>query len=144
MGFGFPAALGAQIAFPDRQVIAFVGDGGFQMTAQELATAVQYQTNIKIVVMNNNYLGMVRQWQEIFYDGAYSHVNMQWLPDFVKLAEAYGAVGLRAARPDQLPRVLQRGLATPGVVVMDILVSEEASVYPMVPSGAGLKEMVLE
>ncbi len=143
MGFGFPAALGAQIAFPDRQVIAFVGDGGFQMTAQELATAVQYKTNIKIVVMNNNYLGMVRQWQEIFYDGAYSHVNMQWLPDFVKLAEAYGAVGLRATRPDQLPGVLQRGLATPGVVVMDILVSEEASVYPMVPSGAGLKEMVL-
>ena len=143
MGFGFPAALGAQIAFPDRQVIAFVGDGGFQMTSQELATAVQYKTNIKIVVMNNNYLGMVRQWQEIFYDGAYSHVNMQWLPDFVKLAEAYGAVGLRATRPDQLPGVLQRGLATPGVVVMDILVSEEASVYPMVPSGAGLKEMVL-
>jgi acetolactate synthase-1/2/3 large subunit len=143
MGFGFPAALGAQIAFPERQVIAFVGDGGFQMTAQELATAVQYQTNIKIIVMNNNYLGMVRQWQEIFYDRAYSHVNMQWLPDFVKLAEAYGAVGLRATRPDQLSGVLQRGLATPGVVVMDILVSEEASVYPMVPAGAGLKEMVL-
>jgi len=143
MGFGFPSALGAQIAFPERQVIAFVGDGGFQMTAQELATAVQYKTNIKIVVMNNNYLGMVRQWQEIFYDGAYSHVNMQWLPDFVKLAEAYGAVGLRATRPDQLRNVLQRGLSTPGVVVMDVLVSEEESVYPMVPSGAGLKEMVL-
>ena len=143
MGFGFPSALGAQIAFPDRQVIAFVGDGGFQMTAQELATAVQYKTNIKIIVMNNNYLGMVRQWQEIFYDGAYSHVNMQWLPDFVKLAEAYGAIGLRATRPDQLSGVLQRGLATPGVVVMDILVSEEESVYPMVPAGAGLKEMVL-
>ena len=143
MGFGFPAALGAQIAFPERQVIAFVGDGGFQMTAQELATAVQYQTNIKIIVMNNNYLGMVRQWQEIFYERAYSHVNMQWLPDFVKLAEAYGAVGLRATRPDQLSGVLQRGLATPGVVVMDILVSEEESVYPMVPAGAGLKEMVL-
>ena len=143
MGFGFPAALGAQIAFPEKQVIAFVGDGGFQMTAQELATAVQYKTNIKIVVMNNNYLGMVRQWQEFFYDGAYSHVNMQWLPDFVRLAEAYGAVGLRATRPDQLRGVLQRGLTTPGVVVMDILVSEEESVFPMVPSGAGLKEMVL-
>jgi acetolactate synthase-1/2/3 large subunit len=143
MGYGFPAALGAQIAFPSRQVIAFVGDGGFQMTAQELATAVQYQTNIKIVVMNNNYLGMVRQWQEIFYGGAYSHVNMQWLPDFVKLAEAYGAVGLRATRPDQLRGVLERGLATPGVVVMDIMVSEEESVFPMVPAGAGLKEMVL-
>lgn len=143
MGFGFPAALGAQIAFPDRQVIAFVGDGGFQMTAQELATAVQYKTNIKVIIMNNNYLGMVRQWQEIFYQRAYSHVNMQWLPDFVRLAEAYGAVGLRATRPDQLTAVLQRGLATPGVVVMDILVSEEENVYPMVPVGAGLKEMVL-
>jgi acetolactate synthase I/II/III large subunit len=143
MGFGFPAALGAQIAHPDRQVIAFVGDGGFQMTAQELATAVQYKTNLKIIVMNNNYLGMVRQWQEIFYQRAYSHVNMQWLPDFVRLAEAYGAVGLRATRPDQLTAVLQRGLSTPGVVVMDIMVSEEECVYPMVPVGAGLKEMVL-
>jgi acetolactate synthase-1/2/3 large subunit len=143
MGFGFPAAVGAQIAFPDRQVIAFVGDGGFQMTAQELATAVQYKTNVKVVVMNNNYLGMVRQWQEIFYNGAYSAVSMERLPDFVKLAEAYGATGLRATKPNELRSVLERGLATPGVVVMDILVAEEASVYPMVPPGAGLKEMVL-
>jgi acetolactate synthase-1/2/3 large subunit len=143
MGFGFPAALGAQLAYPDRQVIAFVGDGGFQMTSQELATAVQYKANIKIVVMNNNHLGMVRQWQEIFYARAYSNVNMEWLPDFVKLAEAYGATGLRATRPDQLRGVLERGLATPGVVVMDILVAEEENVYPMVPAGAGLKEMVL-
>ena len=144
MGFGFPAALGAQIAYPDRQVIAFVGDGGFQMTAQELATAVQYKANIKVVIMNNNYLGMVRQWQDIFYDGAYSHVNMEWLPDFVKLAEAYGAVGLRATRPDQLRGVLERGLATPGCVVMDVLVAEEENVYPMVPAGAGLKDIVLD
>jgi acetolactate synthase-1/2/3 large subunit len=144
MGFGFPAALGAQVAYPDKLVIAFVGDGGFQMTAQELATAVQYKANTKIVIMNNNYLGMVRQWQELFYDRAYSHVNMEWLPDFVKLAEAYGATGLRATRPDQLRSTLQRGLATPGVVVMDILVAEEVNVYPMVPAGAGLKEMVLE
>lgn len=143
MGFGFPAALGAQIAYPGRQVIAFVGDGGFQMTAQELATAVQYKTNVKIVVMNNNYLGMVRQWQDLLYDRAYSHVNMEWLPDFVKLAEAYGATGLRATKPDQLRSVIERGLATPGVVVMDILVAEEENVFPMVPAGAGLKEMVL-
>ncbi|HJZ68636.1 MAG TPA: biosynthetic-type acetolactate synthase large subunit [Blastocatellia bacterium] len=143
MGFGFPAALGAQIAYPERQVIAFVGDGGFQMTAQELATAVQYKTNVKIVVMNNNCLGMVRQWQDLLYDRAYSHVNMEWLPDFVKLAEAYGATGLRATKPDQLRAVLERGLATPGVVVMDILVAEEENVFPMVPAGAGLKEMVL-
>jgi acetolactate synthase-1/2/3 large subunit len=144
MGFGFPAALGAQIAHPDKLVIAFVGDGGFQMTAQELATAMQYKANTKIVIMNNNYLGMVRQWQELFYDRAYSHVNMEWLPDFVKLAEAYGATGLRATRPDQLRATLQRGLATPGVVVMDILVAEEVNVYPMVPAGAGLKDMVLK
>ena len=144
MGFGFPAALGAQMAHPDKLVIAFVGDGGFQMTAQELATAVQYKANTKIVIMNNNYLGMVRQWQELFYDRAYSHVNMEWLPDFVKLAEAYGATGLRATRPDQLRATLQRGLATPGVVVMDILVAEEVNVYPMVPAGAGLKDMVLK
>jgi len=143
MGFGFPAALGAQLAFPERQVIAFVGDGGFQMTAQELATAVQYRANIKIIVMNNGYLGMVRQWQEIFYDRNYSSVQMECSPDFVKLAEAYGAAGLRATRPDELRQVLEAGLATPGVVVMDIQVAQEENVFPMVPSGAGLKEMVL-
>lgn len=144
MGYGFPAALGAQLAFPDRQVIAFVGDGGFQMTAQELATAVQYRTNTKIIIMNNNSLGMVRQWQEIFYDRNYSHVDMEWTPDFVKLAEAYGAVGLRAKHPSELHAVLGKGLSTPGVVVMDIIVTTEENVFPMVPPGAGVEEMVLE
>lgn len=144
MGYGFPAALGAQLAFPDRQVIAFVGDGGFQMTAQELATAVQYRTNTKIVIMNNNSLGMVRQWQEIFYDRNYSHVDMEWTPDFVKLAEAYGATGLRAKHPSELHAVLEKGLSTPGVVVMDIVVTTEENVFPMVPPGAGVAEMVLE
>ena len=144
MGYGFPAALGAQLAFPDRQVIAFVGDGGFQMTAQELATAVQYRTNTKIVIMNNNSLGMVRQWQEIFYDRNYSHVDMEWTPDFVKLAEAYGATGLRAKHPSELHAVLEKGLSTPGVVVMDIIVTTEENVFPMVPPGAGVAEMVLE
>jgi acetolactate synthase-1/2/3 large subunit len=143
MGFGFPAALGAQLAFPDRQVIAFVGDGGFQMTAQELATAVQYRTNTKIIVMNNNFLGMVRQWQEIFYDKTYSAVDMEGSPDFVKLAEAYGAVGLRATKPTKLTATLERGLSMKGVVVMDIVVSAEENVYPMISPGAGLKEMVL-
>lgn len=143
MGFGLPAALGAQMAFPDRQVIAFVGDGGFQMTAQELATAVQYQANVKVVIMNNNFLGMVRQWQELFYKGAYSSVNLQSGPDFVKLAEAYGATGLRATHPRDLRAVLEQGLQTPGAVVMDICVAAEENVYPMVPAGAGLSEMVL-
>ena len=144
MGYGFPAALGAQLAFPDRQVIAFVGDGGFQMTAQELATAVQYGTNTKIVIMNNNSLGMVRQWQEIFYNRNYSHVDMEWTPDFVKLAEAYGATGLRARHPSELHAVLEQGLSTPGVVVMDIIVTTEENVFPMVPPGAGVAEMVME
>jgi acetolactate synthase I/II/III large subunit len=144
MGYGFPAALGAQLAFPDRQVIAFVGDGGFQMTAQELATAVQYRTNLKIIIMNNNSLGMVRQWQEIFYSRNYSHVNMEWTPDFVKLAEAYGATGLRARQPSELNAVLEKGLATPGVVVMDIIVALEENVFPMVPPGGGIADMVLE
>jgi acetolactate synthase-1/2/3 large subunit len=144
MGYGFPAALGAQIALPERQVIAFVGDGGFQMTAQELATAVQYGTNTKVVVMNNNSLGMVRQWQELFYNRNYSHVDMEWNPDFVKLAEAYGAVGLRARHASELTSILERGLSTPGVVVMDIIVEVEENVYPMIPPGAGINEMVLE
>ncbi|MGH9456871.1 MAG: biosynthetic-type acetolactate synthase large subunit [Thermoanaerobaculia bacterium] len=143
MGFGVPAAIGAQIAFPDRQVVAFVGDGGFQMTAQELATAVQYETNTKVVVMNNSYLGMVRQWQEKFYDRRYSEVDLESGPDFVKLAEAYGARGLRAQHPSELRDVLEEGLSTPGVVVIDVRVTAEENVFPMVPPGAGLKEMVL-
>ena len=113
------------------------------MTSQELATAVQYRANIKIIVMNNGYLGMVRQWQEIFYDRNYSSVQMECSPDLVKLAEAYGAAGFRATRPDELRPVLEAGLAKPGVVVMDIQVAQEENVFPMVPSGAGLKEMVL-
>jgi acetolactate synthase I/II/III large subunit len=144
MGYGFPAALGAQIALPERQVIAFVGDGGFQMTAQELATAVQYGTNTKVVVMNNNSLGMVRQWQQLFYDRNYSSVDMEWNPDFVKLAEAYGAVGLRARHPRELASVLERGLSMPGVVVMDIIVEVEENVYPMIPPGGGICDMVLK
>ena len=143
MGFGVPATIGAQIAFPDRQVIAFVGDGGFQMTAQELATAVQYGTNTKVVVMNNNYLGMVRQWQEKFYERRYSEVDLQSGPDFVKLAEAYGARGFRVKHPSELRDVLEEGLSAPGVAVIDVHVSAEENVFPMVPPGAGLKEMVL-
>ncbi|HYS55912.1 MAG TPA: biosynthetic-type acetolactate synthase large subunit [Thermoanaerobaculia bacterium] len=143
MGFGFPAAVGAQLACPERQVIAFVGDGGFQMTAQELATAVQYRTNTKVVVMNNRYLGMVRQWQQTFYQNRYSEVDLDGSPDFVKLAEAYGARGLRATHPSELRAVLEEGLNSPGVVVIDVSVTAEENVFPMVPPGAGLKEMVL-
>ena len=143
MGYGFPAALGAKIAYPNRQVVAFVGDGGFQMTMQELATAVQYRAKLKVIVMNNGFLGMVRQWQEVFYNNNYSEVDMQCQPDFVKLAESFGAVGLRAERPSELSEVLEKGFAIDGVVVFDIVVSQEENVYPMVPPGAGLKEMIL-
>lgn len=144
MGFGLPAALGAQIGLPDNQVIAFVGDGGFQMTAQELATAVQYRTNLKVIIMNNANLGMVRQWQEVFYDKNYSEVDLSGSPDFVKLAEAYGAKGLRANHPAELEDILREGLNTKGVVVMDIRVAPEECVFPMIPPGAGLKEMRLQ
>ena len=144
MGYGFPAALGAKIAHPHKQVIAFVGDGGFQMTFQELATAVQYGASLKIIIMNNGFLGMVRQWQEVFYAKNYSEVDMQFQPDFVKLAESFGAVGLRCNHPGQLTETLEKGFATDGVVVMDIVVSQEDNVYPLVPPGAGLKEMILQ
>jgi acetolactate synthase I/II/III large subunit len=143
MGFGFPAALGAQLAYPEKQVIAFVGDGGFQMTSQELATAVLAGANVKIIIMNNNNLGMVRQLQDLFYNKQYAHVALTGNPDFVRLAEAYGATGLRASHPSELREVLQQGLETPGVVVMDIVVADNLNVYPMVPAGAGLKEMIL-
>ena len=143
MGFGMPAALGAQIAFPDRQVVAFVGDGGFQMTCQELTTAVAYQTNLKIIIMNNRSLGMVRQWQKLFYDKRFIAVDLTQAPDFVKLAEAYGATGLRATHASELVPVLEKGLATPGVVVMEIVVTTDESVFPMIPAGGAAADMVL-
>ncbi|MEZ5427499.1 MAG: biosynthetic-type acetolactate synthase large subunit [Pyrinomonadaceae bacterium] len=143
MGYGFPAALGAKIAHPHKEVIALVGDGGFQMTLQELAAAVQYRANVKVIVMNNGFLGMVRQWQEVFYNHNYSEVGMQIQPDFVKLAESFGATGLRADHPSKLTEVLEKGFSTDDVVVMDIVVSPEDNVYPLVPPGAGLKEMIL-
>ena len=144
MGYGFPAAIGAAKAHPGLPVVCVTGDGSFQMCIQEMATAVQEKVNVKVVVINNNYLGMVRQWQELFYSRTYSEVGMEWLPDFVKLAEAYHATGLRAAKPEELRPVLEQGLQTPGLVVLDMIVSQEESVYPMVPAGASLQEMVLE
>jgi acetolactate synthase-1/2/3 large subunit len=144
MGFGLPAAVGAQLAFPDQLVVAVVGDGGFQMTNQELATAVQYNLPVKILVMNNGYLGMVRQWQEMFYNRTYSEVDISVAPDFVKLAEAYGAAGFRAERPDELHDILAAALDHKGVAVIDIVVSKEENVFPIVPAGANAREMILE
>jgi acetolactate synthase I/II/III large subunit len=144
MGFGLPAAIGAQLAFPERLVISVVGDGGFQMTNQELATAVQYGLPVKILIMNNGYLGMVRQWQEMFYDRTYSEVDISVAPDFVKLAEAYGAAGFRAERPSELPSVLEAAINHKGVAVVDIVVTKEENVFPIVPAGANARDMIVQ
>ncbi|HKJ47403.1 MAG TPA: biosynthetic-type acetolactate synthase large subunit [Balneolales bacterium] len=144
MGYGFPAAMGAAVAKPDRPVVCITGDGGFQMTLFELATCVENKIPVKIAIMNNGYLGMVRQWQELFFGKRYSHTNLKnGNPDFVKLAESYGAVGLRASRPDEMMEVLQKAMAIDDrPVVMDFIVDEEENCYPMVPTGAALNEMV--
>ena len=143
MGFGLPAAIGAKLALPKQLVIAVVGDGGFQMTNQELATAVQYGLPVKVLIMNNGYLGMVRQWQEMFYDRTYSEVDISVAPDFVKLAEAYGAAGFRAERPSELPGVLKAAIEHKGVAVVDIVVTKEENVFPIVPAGANSRDMIV-
>jgi acetolactate synthase I/II/III large subunit len=143
MGYGFPAAIGAQVAFPDRTVIDIAGDGSIQMNIQEMATAVQYNLPVKIAILNNRYLGMVRQWQELFYDRCYACTEMDHAPDFVKLAEAFGAVGLRATKPEEVVPVIEKALSVNKPVIMDFLVEREEGVYPMVPAGADITEMLL-
>ena len=143
MGYGLPAALGVQVARPDKLVIDIAGDGSIQMNSQELATAVQYGLPVKVAILNNGYLGMVRQWQELFYDKRYAAVDSSAQPDFVKLAEAYGAVGLRATKAEEVVPVLKKAIATPKPVIIDFQVSREEGVYPMVPAGAALTEMIL-
>jgi acetolactate synthase-1/2/3 large subunit len=144
MGFGLPAAMGAQLALPDQLVVAVVGDGGFQMTNQELATAVQYDLPVKVLIMNNGYLGMVRQWQEMFYDRTYSEVDISVAPDFVKLAEAYGAKGFRAEHPSELREVMEAALKCEGVAVVDVVVEKEENVFPMIPAGADARNMITQ
>lgn len=143
MGFGLPAAIGAQVARPDRVVVDVAGDGSIQMNIQELATAVQFGLPVKVVILNNGYLGMVRQWQELFYDRCYACTQMEHLPDFVRLAEAYGAAGFRAKEPSEVEDVLRRGLEYQGPTLMDFWVEKEEKVYPMVPAGASITEMLL-
>ncbi len=143
MGYGFPAAIGAQVARPDKVVVDIAGDGSIQMNIQELATAVNYDLPVKIVILNNGFLGMVRQWQELFYGKRYSHSDISNVPDFVKLAEAYGAVGLRATRPEEVEATLRKGLDTAKTVIMDFHVEPEEGVYPMVSPGAAISDMVL-
>lgn len=143
MGFGFPAAIGAQIGNPDKLVIDIAGDGSIQMNIQELATAVEQRLPIKIIILNNGFLGMVRQWQELFYGKRYSAVKFQVIPDFVKLAEAYGAVGMRITRPEEVEPALKKVLQTNSLVILDIHIAPEEGVFPMVPAGKATTEMIL-
>jgi acetolactate synthase-1/2/3 large subunit len=144
MGYGFPAAMGAQMAFPDRQVIAVVGDGGFQMTLNDLATVVQYRVPVKIAIINNRALGMVRQWQEIFFEKRYCDTDLDFAPDFVKLAEAYGIRGARVEHRTDVADAVQDFLSDREPRLIDFWVDPAENVYPIVPPGASLAEMVVE
>ena len=145
MGYGFPAAIGAQFANPDDKVWAVVGDGGFQMTLNELATAQIHSLPLKCLIVNNNFLGMVRQWQELFFENRLSGVDLEGNPDFVKLAQAYGVKAFRIRRPADVDRILKQAhdySEGPCVVVAEV--SKEDNVFPMIPAGASLSEMLIE
>jgi len=144
MGFGLPAAMGVQLAYPDDIVACVTGEGSIQMCIQELSTCLQYSLPIKIVNLNNRYLGMVRQWQEFFYQGRYAMSYMDSLPDFVKLSEAYGHVGMRIDKPGDVEAALKEAVALKDrLVFMDFITDQTENVYPMIPAGAGLNEMIL-
>jgi acetolactate synthase-1/2/3 large subunit len=144
MGFGFPAAIGAQKAFPEKLVLCITSEGSFQMNLQEMATAVEHKLPVKIVLLNNGFHGMVRQWQDLFYERRYSASYLGKIPDFVKLAEAYGALGLRAVKPKEVEAVLKAGLKHKGPVLMDIHIDPYENCYPMIPAGGAHHEMMLE
>ena len=145
MGFGFPAAIGAQLGRPDELVLAIVGDGGFQMTEAELATAAIHKLPIKILIINNAYLGMVRQWQQLFFENRLSGVDLDGNPDFVKLGEAYGIRGYHIRRQGDVTRILKKALAyNEGPCIIDAVVMKEDNVYPMIPAGAPVKDMLIE
>jgi acetolactate synthase I/II/III large subunit len=142
MGFGLPAAMGAKVGCPDQTVVCIAGDGSVQMNMQELATCSQEGIAIKVFIMNNNYLGMVRQWQELFWDRRYSSVDMGQWPDFVKLADAYGATGMRLTDKGTLVEDMRAALETPGPVLVDVRVTAEENVYPMIQPGQAARDMV--
>lgn len=145
MGFGFPAAIGAKIARPDKEVFDIAGDGSFLMNMQELCTAIQHRLNVKIAILNNKFLGMVRQWQHLFYNNRYSYTCLECQPDFVKLAESYGCVGLRTDKPEEVESVLKESMQIKDKpVVMDFAVDREENVFPMVPAGAAINEMIFD
>lgn len=142
MGYGFPASIGAQIGRPEKIVFDIAGDGSFQMNIQELATAVNYKVPVKIAILNNGYLGMVRQWQQLFYESRYSQVNLEGHPDFVKVAQAYEIEGIRVTKPEQVEPALKKALNIAGPVILDFRVSREENVFPMVPAGAALNQII--
>lgn len=145
MGFGFPAAIGAQFACPDKCVISIAGDGGFQMTLFELATAQIHKLPVKIVVLNNHYLGMVRQWQELFFDNRESGVDLLGNPDFCKLAGAYGIPSVNIKRPADVSRKIEEALAyNDGPILIHAECIKHENVFPMVPAGAALEDMLVE
>jgi len=144
MGYGLPAAMGAQVARPDRLVVLIDGDGSFVMNSQELATIVENRLPIKTVIINNGGHGMVRQWQDIIYGGRFCAIDLSASPDFVKLAEAYGAVGIRASKPNEVVPALENAFAVPGPVVVDVMVDKDECCFPMVPAGGANKDMILE
>jgi acetolactate synthase-1/2/3 large subunit len=142
MGFGLPAAMGAKVGKPDETVICISGDGSIQMNAQEFATCAENGIDVKVFILNNGYLGMVRQWQELFWDGRYSQVDMGRFPDFVKLADAYGCTGVRLTDKSTLVQDVREAIATPGPVVVDVRVTREENTYPMISPGAAARDMV--
>ncbi len=145
MGFGLPAGIGAKIGRPEKEVFVVDGDGSFIMTMQEIITAVQYKVPVKVAIINNAYLGMVRQWQELFYDKRYSEVDLSLQPDFVKLAESMGAVGFRAEKPKEVREILEEAMRIDDrPVIMDFVVDREENVLPMVPPGKSYRDMILE
>jgi acetolactate synthase-1/2/3 large subunit len=145
MGYGFPAAIGAKVGNPDKLVVLISGDGSFQMNLQELSTAAYYNIPVKIAILNNRYLGMVRQWQELFYNKRYSSTDLEGKqPDFIKLAESYDVMGIRIEKPRDIASALKKAFKHNGPVVMDFRVTREENVYPMVPAGGVLNKMILD
>jgi len=142
MGFGLPASIGAKVGKPDKIVIDIAGDGSIQMVSQELSTAVVNKINIKIMLLNNGYLGMVRQWQEFFWNKRYSHTCIDNCVDFVKLIEAYGGVGLRVTRKEEVEGAIKKALEIDNVVLVDFRIDREENVYPMVAPGSSISEML--
>ena len=143
MGYGLPAAIGTQLAHPKSLVIDIAGEASIQMNIQEMSTAVQYRLPVKVFILNNEYMGMVRQWQELLHGGRYSESYSEALPDFVKLAEAYGAHGIRCSDPNDLDRAIKEMIDSPKAVIFDCVVEKEENCFPMIPSGKAHNEMIL-